>query len=225
LINAFYRGRAMTKILIAFKLFFLISLTVQAKSKIHDFEGSINLKKETVYDTSFVTIQVKGNQVRLDEFDSKKNLISILIINLDNEKVLALSPKQKLFYEFKSNRAIQSPHEDTVVIKTENRMVLDGYSCCQMRVKSVSHDSETAFWVTPKNFVFFISMNKILRNIKSDINLFTYFPNTSGVFPMLTVERTLLRKEKMKVMVTGIKEVVLSENLFKIPLGYQMIEH
>jgi len=103
-------------------------------------------------------------------------------------------------------------------------MVLDGYSCSQVRVKSISRDSETAFWVVKNNFVFFQSMNKILRNIKSDLNIFAYFPDTTGIFPMLTVERTLLRKEKMKVLVTGIKEVVLSENLFKVPREYQRLE-
>jgi len=214
----------MIKNLVTFKLFFLLALTVHAESNLQKFEGSINLKKETVYDTTFVTIQVKGDLVRLDEFDSKKIIISILIINLENEKVLALSPKRKLFYELKPNRGNQPSKEDITVLKTENRMVLDGYSCRQVRVKSISRDSETAFWVAQNNFVFFKSMNKILKNIKTDINIFSYFPDTSGIFPMLTVERTLLRKEKMNVLVTGIKEVVLSENLFKVPRDYQKID-
>jgi len=214
----------MIKSLVIIKLYLLLSLTAHPESNIKYFEGSINLKKETVYDTSFVTIQVKGNLVRLDEFDCKKNLVSIFIINLENEKVLALSPKRKLFFELKPSSENPSTHEDTTVIKTENRMVLDGYSCSQVRVKSISRDSETAFWVVKNNFVFFQSMNKILRNIKSDLNIFAYFPDTTGIFPMLTVERTLLRKEKMKVLVTGIKEVVLSENLFKVPREYQRLE-
>ncbi len=214
----------MFKKLIIIQLVIFLSLTVQALSKVQKFEGSINLKKETVYDTSFVTIQVKGDQVRLDEYDCQKILVSIYIINLESEKVLALSPKHKLFYELRPSRAIQISNSDTITTRTENRMILDGRSCCQMRVKSVSSNTEVAFWVTENNFDFFILMNKILRKVKPDINIFSYFPEINGVFPMLMVERTLLRKEKMKVLVTGINEKQLSENLFKVPLGYQKIE-
>jgi len=204
--------------------YFLLTLNVLAEPNLHKFEGCIHLKKETFYDTSFVKIQVKENQVRLDEFDSKKNLVSVIIINLENNKVFAVSPKDKLFYEIKTDPVAQPTKEDTVVIRTENRMVLDGRSCCQMRVKSLSRNSEVTFWVIENDFAFFQSMNRILRNINSDINVFSYFPEKSGTFPMLIVERTILRKEKMKVLVTRIDETLLSENLFKIPREYQKVE-
>jgi len=222
--GAYKTVKAMSKKLIIIQFIILTTFTVHALSKVQNFEGSINLKKETVYDTSYVTIQVKGNQVRFDEYDCKKTLISIYILNLTSEKVLALSPKHKLFYELKPTRAIQSPYNDTVITRTENRMILEGQSCSQMRVKSVSRNTEVAFWVTGNNFEFFKSMNRILCKVKPDINLFSYFPDINGVFPMLTVERTLLRKEKMKILVTSISEIPLSENLFKIPPDYQEIE-
>jgi hypothetical protein len=214
----------MFKRIIILQITILLSLTLHALPNLEKFEGSIKLKKETVYDTTFITIQVKGSQVRIDEYNCKKKLVSIYIVNLDNEKVLALSPKLKLFYELKQSRVIQVSTEDTTIKRTENRMMVDGHYCCQMRVKSKSHDTEVAYWVIENNFDFFKSMNKILRKVKPDINLFSYFPDINGLFPILTVERTLLRKEKMKIEVTGISENMVSENLFKIPLGYQMIE-
>lgn len=214
----------MFKRLIFFQLIILLSGITQASPNVKKFEGSIKLKKETIYDTSYVTIQVKGNQVRLDEYDCKKKLVSIYIIDLESEKVLALSPKNKLFYELKPNKMAETLNNDTTITKTENRILLDGQSCCQMRVKCTSSDTEVAFWVTENNFDFFTSMNKILRKYKPNINLFSYFPDINGVFPLLTIERTLLRKEKMKIQVTGINESCLSENLFRIPLGYQKIE-
>lgn len=204
--------------------FLMSSLGGFAISNFDKFEGSINLKRETIYDTSFVTIRVKNNLVRLDEYDNHKILVSAYIINLDNENVLALSPSKKLFYELKAN--VMNAHKtvDTVVIKTQNIMVLDGKSCCQMRVKCKSQDTEVAFWVTENNFEFFSTMNKILQKVKPDIDIFNYFPNVQGVFPMLIVERTLLRKEKQKILVTAIQETHLNEALFRIPLGYQKIE-
>lgn len=202
----------------------LISLTVEAFSKVEKFEGSIKLKKETVYDTSYIVIQVRGSQVRLDEYDSKKNVTSIYIINLETEKVLALSPKRKLFFELSPSRSVQMPcPDDATTLNKENKIVLEGKICCQMRVKSIARDTEVAYWVTEKDFDFFMAMNKILRKVKPDADLFAYFPDVKGLFPMLIIERTLLRKEKMKVLVTAIDESMLSENLFKVPLGYQKI--
>ncbi len=214
----------MLRRLIILHLIIILTLAVKASSNLYKFEGSIKLKKETIYDTSFVTIQVRGNLVRLDEFDCKKNLISMYIINLESEKVLALSPRHKLFYELSPSRAIQKPNDDATTINTENRMILDGQNCCQMRVKSIARDTEVAYWVAEKDFDFFMVMNKILRKVKPDIDIFSYFPDVKGLFPMLVVERTLLRKEKMKVLVTAISETTLNDSVFKIPLGYQKIE-
>lgn len=206
------------------KLYLLLTVIGYAESKLQKFEGSINLEKKTIYDTSFIKIQVKGNLVRLDEFDSKMNSVSTLIINLESEKVVALSPKRKLFYELRTKGMTQTSKEDTTIIKTENRMMVNGYNCNLVRVKNISQDTETAFWITQRNFPFFKSLNNILRNIKSDINLFSNLPEINGEFPMLTVERTLLRKEKMKVSVTEIKEELLSESMFKVPSNYQKID-
>ncbi|HCT29506.1 MAG TPA: hypothetical protein DIW31_01955 [Bacteroidales bacterium] len=201
----------------------LIALTVKASSKLDNFEGSIKLKKETVYDTSYVLIQVSGNRVRLDEYDSKKNVTSIYIINLESQKVLALSPQRKLFYELSPSRSIQIPNDDAAIINKENTIVLEGQSCCQMRVKNIARDTEVAYWVTERDFDFFLAMNKILRKVKPDIDLFNSFPDVKGLFPMLAVERTLLRKEKMKIIVTAINESKLNDNIFTVPLGYQKI--
>ena len=204
-------------------VFTLLTLLGFANSKLQNFEGSIHLKKETVYDTSFLKIQVKENHIRLEEFDSKKNLVSTLIINLENEKVYAVSPQQQLFCELKPTED-RLEKKDTVVIRTENKMMLEGHCCCQMRVKSVSRNSEVTFWVVPNNFAFFQAMNKILSSVKSDLNIFSYFPSNSGIFPMMIVERNLFRKEKMRVSVTQISSMLISENTVTIPRGYQKIE-
>ncbi len=214
----------MLKRLLFIVLLVIVSYSVDAFSNVEKFEGSIKLKKETVYDTTYVLIQVRGEQVRLDELDSKKNIINIYIINLESGKVLALSPKRKLFFELSPSRSIQMPNNDeAATINKENKITLDGKSCCQMRVKSTAHNTEVAYWVTEKDFDFFMAMNKILRKVKPDVDLFAYFPDVKGLFPMLVVERTLLRKEKMKVLVTAIDEMRLNENIFTIPIGYQKI--
>lgn len=201
----------------------LSTITSYALTNVDKFEGSINLKRETIYDTSYVIIHVKNDRVRVDEYDNHKKLVNIYLIDLGNEDVLALSPTKKLFYKLNPNGLANQIAKDTVVIKTQNRMVLDGESCCQLRVKCKSKDTEIAFWVTEKNFDFLLAMYRILQRVKPDVSIFSYFPNVKGKFPMLIVERTLLRKERQKVLVTAIQESHLSEALFRVPLGYQKI--
>lgn len=201
----------------------LSTITSYALTNVDKFEGSINLKRETIYDTSYVIIRVKNNRVRMDEYDNHKKLVSVYLINLENEDVLALSPNKKLFYKLSNNEIATQTAQDTVVINTQNKMVLDGESCCQMRVRCKSKDTEIAFWVTEKNFDFISAMNRIFQRVKPEANIFSYFPNVKGKFPMLIVERTLLRKERQKVLVTAIQESHLSEALFRVPLGYQKI--
>jgi len=214
----------MFKNFLLFKIFLFTSLTVQANSKIHNFEGSINLKKETVYDTTLIAIHVKGPLVRIDEMDQRKNLLNSYIINLDDKSVIALSPQRKLYSEVKTIVNNQKEKRDTQLIRTNNSMVYNGYSCSQMRVKCKSRDTEIAYWVSQEKIEFFSSLIKILKNTKINIEVFEYFPETEDFFPVLTLDRTLLRKERMKLAVANIQKEILSENRFKIPLDYQKIE-
>lgn len=214
----------MFKIFLLFKLFLFTSLTVQANSKIQNFEGSINLKKETVYDTTLIAIHVKGPLVRIDEMDQRKNLLNSYIINLDDKSVMALSPQRKLYSEVKNMANNQKEKRDTQLIRTNNCMVYNGYKCSQMRVKCKSRDTEIAYWVSQEKFEFFSSLLKVLKSTKINLDFFEYFPETEGFFPVLTINRTLMRKERMKLAVANIQKEILSENRFRIPLDYQKIE-
>jgi hypothetical protein len=213
----------MFKNLLLFKLFLFTSLTVNAYSKIHNFEGCINMKKETIFDTSFITIQVKGNLVRIDEFDRNKELLTYYIVNLEDETIFALSPHRKLYSEVRGKIKNAEEARDTQIVRSGNYMDYNGFHCCQMRVKCKNKDSEIAFWVTDENFDFFSTLIKVLRKSNVNIDMFTYFPEMESGFPILTIDRTLLRKERMRVAVDDIKKGYLSDNNFTIPTDYQKI--
>lgn len=214
----------MFKNLLLIKLFLFTSLTVNANSKIHNFEGSIKLKKETVFDTSFITLQVKGNFVRINELNKNKEIQSSYIVNLDEETVLVLSPSRKLYSEVKNILSNQKEEQETQIIKSGNCMEYNGFHCSQMRVKCKARDTEIAFWVTDEKFDFFNSLVNILKKTNINIDMFNLFPEIEGGFPILTVDRTLLRKERMRLAVDDIKEGYLSEIYFKIPPDFRKLE-
>jgi len=221
---AFKWEKNMFKNLLLVKLFLFTSLTVNANSKIQNFEGSINLKREAVYDTLYITILVKGNFVRIDEYERINFIRNSYIVDLEKETVFALSPQQKLFTEVRANNKNQIAEKDTQIVRTGNCMDYNGYKCCQMRVKCRNRDTEIAYWVADENFDFFTTLVKILKKTKVNISLFDYFPEIEGLFPVLIVERTLLRKERMTLKLDSIQKVILSENSFKIPPDYRKIE-
>ena len=210
---------------VLFKLLLFTSVNVYASSKIQNFEGSINLKKETAYDTSYLTIKVKGELVRIDEINKNRNLVNSYIVDLEKETVIALSPQKHLYREIKSTTNYAVVQKDTQIISTGNCMEYGGYKCCQVRVKCVNRDSEVAYWITKENFNFFNLLVRVLRKTNVNINVFNYFPDIEGGFPVLTVERTLMRKERLKIAVAAIEPMNLSDNNFKIPLDYQKLEH
>ena len=193
-------------------------------SKVSNFEGTINFIKESVYDTSYISLRIKNDMVRIDEFNAKKSIENSFIVNLSNKTIVALSPKSK-FYKVLNQPASPKPkNKNVIIIKTENYIDYNGCTCYQWRVKDILHNTEVAYWVCNRDFAFFEALLKIFDAQDIGIELFTDIPNASGMFPMLTVERTLLRKLKQQIAVVGIKEEHLNDNLFKIPRDHQKIE-
>ncbi|MHC1703625.1 MAG: DUF4412 domain-containing protein [Tenuifilaceae bacterium] len=103
-------------------------------------------------------------------------------------------------------------------------MIYNGFHCNQMRVKCKSRDTEVAYWISKESYDFFSSLLKILRNTKISLDVFEYFPENEGYFPILIVERTLMRKERMKVAVASIQKEIINPSKFRIPLDYRKIE-
>ncbi|MDX9854449.1 MAG: DUF4412 domain-containing protein [Tenuifilaceae bacterium] len=195
-----------------------------AAPNIDKFEGTINLVKHTVFDTSYISVSVKGDMIRLEQWDKHKRNISTYLIDVNKELVLALSPQKKMFTQVRVGNAHSVSGGSIEVLKTENTMEINGVICYQWRVKDRVKNTEVAYWVANKNYAFFEKMVRLLARTEESFNLFALIPNNTGFFPLLTVERTHLRKEKLRVSVTGIKPAKLNDNLFRVPHGYEEVK-
>lgn len=189
------------------------------------FEGKINFLRETVYDTTHITILVKGNKARIDEFDTKNNLVSSRLIDMEGNTVIALSPEKKLYTNVPVNRKSVPSNNGLVIKKTQNFKEINGYKCYQWRVKDPQHNTEAAYWVINENFVFFDKLVALINRTEHSLTLYNAIPENDGYFPILTEERTLLRKKKLHIAVVDINESSLNPSLFEIPKDYMPLRN
>jgi hypothetical protein len=191
------------------------------------FEGKIHLVKKTYYDTLRYTYHVRDSMVRINEYNEGDELMKSLLVNLKDKRVFAIHPDKKLYKELKlgNTRNNFSYNDNFEVIKTGNTKEINGYICQQWRVRNRAKNSEIVYWVTKNSFYF---VNKLINTLGNEHNyrhFFSKIPNNQGYMPILTVERTLVREEKLRLLVTDIEKESPSADYFKIPADYKYYDH
>ncbi len=188
------------------------------------FEGSIEVVCSSFYDTSYFTYYVKNENVRIDKFDENNSLIQSMIINLEMDEIFILSPQKKLYKQLTLIKESSETQEDFIILKTENSRTVNGHECYQWRVRNTERNMEVAYWVWQDNFYFFDDLVHLLNRTDKTYEFFDKIPETQGFFPMLTVERTLLRREKSRASVININNKEVDESIFKIPSDYELVK-
>jgi hypothetical protein len=165
--------------------------------------------------------------IRLDQKNSNKEIIQSLIIDLNTEKITALSPNHKLYTNIQKKRLSAKNLSDIKVIATENFKIINGYKCFLWRVRNETKKNEASFWVYNSGYSFFQKAVQLLSCTEDYADLFGDFDQieTNGSLPILSIERTLLREEKAKIMVTKISPTKISSHLFEIPEGYKYLRY
>ena len=208
--------------MVNFLLSFLLLLS-STNTNVESFEGSIEMIQESYYDTSYFTYFVKKENVRIDKFDNNHTLIQSLLINLEKEQIYILNPSKKLYTKSNINSKPNPDSENFTILKTENSRMVDEYVCYQWRVKNKERNTEISYWVSQNNFYFFEELVRLINNTDKTYEFFEKIPETQGFFPMLCVERTLLRKEKYRLYVINITPKTISDNIFKIPSDFELV--
>lgn len=211
----------MTRLGLVYIIFFCLLLPL----KVVGFEGRIDVIKETVYDTSYYTYTIKGDLVRVDQFNQNKKLVNSLLVNMESKSVIALNPYRKLYKKIIPALSEQTEKDDCVVVKTKNTKVINGYICTQWRVRNRPKNSEIVYWVTSDGFKFFDKLMEIIRQNGNYADFYLQISDIAGYMPILAVERTLVRYEKMRLAVTEIEETHVSEHIFQVPKEFEKFEY
>ncbi|GAB4297412.1 MAG: hypothetical protein Kow0068_21630 [Marinilabiliales bacterium] len=225
-------------LLIAFLLSSTSIIFAQPKNSLQDnqniennsfpFEGSIKFVQITMSDTNYYTYHIKGNKVRLDVHENCNacdNIENSMLFDLEKKTVIALNPSRKLYMNVPTKPYIEKENNQYQIIKSRNSKKIHGYKCYQWRVKNVNEKTEIAYWVANDNFMFFEDFLKLWNRSEKHALYYLQIPDTKGYFPMLSVERTILRDQKMKLEVVNIEKKQLPDSLFEIPENYQSYNH
>lgn len=199
---------------------FLLSPLVKAGS----FEGLIKFRQYTSYDTTLLRYSIRNNKVRINKYDNEGHLIECLLVDTEKEEVTALNPQKKLYRPLEQ-KDIQKTEKtkNYDIIRRGNHKEINGVKCYQWRVRSRENNTEIAYWVTEKKFDFFNGLIALLERTNKIYDFFSEIPGKKGMFPLLSVERTLLRKERKRLAVAGITRKSMDDSLFEIPDDYRMV--
>jgi hypothetical protein len=186
-----------------------------------NFEGSITFVKKSYYDTTYLHYYIKNERIRIDQYNRKGGqLIETLMVDLREKSLIAVNPGKKLYRPLSIRPDEHPADKDFEVIKTRNFRMINGRKCYQWRVRNRRLNSEIAYWVTHMDYRFFDDLLMLLRRTERAYRFFVQIPGNDGYFPMLMVERTLLRDERERVVVDKINRERLNDSLFQIPDDY-----
>ncbi|MFP4526356.1 MAG: DUF4412 domain-containing protein [Bacteroidales bacterium] len=192
-----------------------------------DFEGHISFVKKTQYDTVHIHYFVKDNKVRINQYTDDGHLIKSLLADLEKDSIIAIDPSRKMYKPLnqKTESNLNKNKNELKIQKTKNHKIINGVKCYQWRIKDRNSNSEVAYWVADENFDFIDELVQLLKNKDRLCHYFSHFQDKSGSIPFVAVERTLVRKEKQRVVLSQIKEKKIDDSYFNIPSTYAEVRY
>lgn len=186
------------------------------------FEGTMNLTRITTIDTTYYKYYVKDNKIRIDELNSETNEVEgTMIVDIKEEKVYALSPQRKLFYEVNLTPDKEVNKNDFEISKKKNKKTIAGYVCEQWIVKNKTDNTVISYWVVLEGFEFFKKYMLVLPRKEKIRTYFLQIDDIIGVIPFMTVERSMLREFVSSLEITSVDKKSLDDSYFKVPNDYQ----
>lgn len=190
------------------------------------FEGIIEFKKQTTFDTTYYVYYIKGDKIRVDEAKAKYEKSSgTFLIDLKAKKITGISHDRKLYFDQAVSTVPATVKGKPEVVKTKNTKKLFGYTCTEYLVKSKEENVQVAYWLVT-GFNFFTPMVKLVNRKDKSAVFFQQITGTEGMFPFLSSETSMTGKEEStRFEVTKIEKVSIDNSKFEIPLGYKKSEN
>ncbi len=214
---------------IFFPLFVLISLLINSNSVYSQaFEGIIEFKKQTDFDTISYIYYIKGDKIRVDEIGANygETQGGSYFIDTKEKKIIAVSHARRLYFEQPASPVPANTKGTPEVTKTKNTKVISGQTCTEYVVKCKEENTQISYWLASGNYNFFSPMLKLLNRKDKSSVYFTKLTGVEGMFPFLSVETTIGGKdENTRLEVIKIQKKTIPASKFEIPKGYQKSEN
>jgi hypothetical protein len=186
------------------------------------FEGVIEFTKSTGPVVTNYKYFVKDDMVRIEEISARGDIQGIMLVDIQDKTVTALSPERKLYMDVPNLRL---PKEvEAQVQKTGEMRDMAGYKCEKWTVRSQREDRQMIYWVAADEFDFFIPMLETLNRKDEQAVFFLKMKDARGMFPMLGIEQKLDGAEISRLEVTRITKGAQKPSLFEIPADHHRFE-
>ncbi len=200
------------------KLVLCSLLFVSAALSAQSFEGVIEFRKMTPFDTTNYKYFVKGNNVRIEEVGSKGKVTGVMLVDLAGKKVTALNMDRKLFMDV-DNKPASVTGKPEVNKKAGNKKVA-GADCKIWTVKNAAENTEVTYAVAPGKYDFFVPLLKTLNRKDKSAAYFLQIPDNSSVFPAEAIEKSG-KEVKMSLVTSKIEKKPVESSLFQVPKDFQ----
>ena len=200
----------------------LLAFALAFSAAAQSFEGVIEFSKTTGPVVTVYKYYVKGDHVRIEEISARGEVQGIMLVDMHDRTVTALSPERKLYMDVPNMRLPKDV--DTKVEKTGEMKDLAGYKCEKWVVKSGTEDRVITFWVAADEFNFFLPLLETLNRKDEQAVFFLEIQDAKGGFPMLGIEQKMDGAEVSRLEVTKVTKGVQKPVLFEIPAGYNKFE-
>lgn len=185
------------------------------------FEGTIEFIQSNGVDTSYYEYYIKGNNVKVDNFDPKtKNTEGTFLIDLSTKKMTALSPVRKIYFDQPSGAPVK-PGGIPKMTKTGSVKKINGYSCTEYLVVDADEGLKIHYWMATGHFDFFQGMLEVLNRKDKFSEYYLSMPAMKGMFPMLAIEEDIAGVKKGEMKAQKVEKSSVSDDTFKIPAGYK----
>jgi hypothetical protein len=185
------------------------------------FEGTIVFTQFNGTDTSYYEYYVKGNKVKVDNYDPKtKTIEGTFLIDLTTKKMTALSPVRKIYFDQPSGAPVK-PTGTPQAVKTNNVKKINGYTCTEYVVVDGGESTKIHYWLAKGRFDFFVGMLQILNRKDKFSEYYLQIPAIQGMFPMLATQEDLAGNVKGSMKAEKMEKTQISDDTFSIPAGYK----
>lgn len=207
----------MKKLVLVALTIFSVSLGLSAQ----DFEGIIEFKKQEGSNVENMVWYVKGDLVRVDQFDPKSRVLkSALLINTKDSSVTFIDHHAKTYQR---NVASMAPSILTgcVIEETKNSKEMLTYTTSEYTVKLPGDTANYSCWISSGKFGFFKTAAGLFGSTNNYFNYYWALEPKSGTMPMLVTKSNAKGEETGRLEVTRVDKKAIDEKLFSIPAEYK----
>lgn len=182
------------------------------------FEGKISFTKKVGSKESKYNYIVKGNLVRIEEFDKDGDISGIMLVDTDKNTVTALNPLRKMYMSVPTGKKANTPTLE--LVKSETTQTHNGYSCKEWMATCKDQDRVITYYLAFDNFHFLTPLLKTLNRRDKQAVFFLAMEGTDGAFPMLSIEKKTDGTEVSRLTVNSISKMKVDASQFEIPSDY-----